>query len=321
MKRFALLLVLLFAQTALPQEQIVSSSLGPWRGEAALRQEGFTQRADGVWVKPVTNTPAAEMVPLPGTQYMTGRFRGNPRFPIQMGGNCATGNCGTGVGTSGSCPDGNCPLPSSGTPSPVPPVVGVERPDPVTPAPATGSAACGDCKDVVAAVQANAATLQQLQEQLAGKAEQAAVVAAIDKLVENQTKLLSALEAMAGSMGEGGPIGEIAIQVQRNTQQLSSMNKQLELLNGHQQAFAAMVTEVQAKLQDQAVSIQSVGNQVAAVNGAVADLARNQDAFDSKLSALTLKIQNIEKGQFRFRMKIDPATGKVVSMEPVNETK
>jgi hypothetical protein len=304
------------------------------KSDAELRAEGFTPDGEGGWVKMEWLDKKSEddgFRPLGKVKYQVPRFTRDPRYPIlsgamapksmgagssfpKTGQACLTGNCPTvgGPPASGGCAacngqcGGNCT------------VCGGNCPEcRTTTDPGTGRPTADnddDHGDILGALKLNKELLEALRTLIDPKADRTDLQGAIDMVIANQAKLLQALTEMVGS--GGGDSTELAIAIQRNTGELGSLVSAIQSMDGNIDGVFVKLDEVLIKLSDQAVELQGLRNEITGLRDDVTILRAGQKEFDLAMKEFEIKLTKIENGQFRFKMTIDPKTGKVIASDP-----
>lgn len=274
--------------------------------DAQLRAEGFRPGQNGEWVK--IEWLDKKSKPKETVEYAVPRFGRNPRYPSNYSpamaipsagaasGSCATGDCAA-CAANGNC-NGNCAACTSGN----------------TGRPPLDTGGSEDHGDILNALKPNKELLEALKGLVDPKADRTDVQSAIDTVISNQAKLLQALTEMAGS--GGGDSTELAIQLQRNTQELNALVEAISQMDGNVDGISSKLNEVLTTLKNQSGELQGLKNEVHELRDGIALIRAGQKEFDIAMKKFEIKLANIENGQFRFKMTIDPKTGKVIALDP-----
>lgn len=163
-------------------------------------------------------------------------------------------------------------------------------------------------------------------------------LATTEQLSQLESRLLEALSAAASPVGDTSEHRELALQIQRNTQALTSLTSQLELLDKSQQGTADKVKEVQLSVQRQAGSLQSLHSAIALLRSDVNEGGKDIDEVSARLNNIQLQLQRqtdmlpsssqrseeiatalseVFGGAIKLRLRIDPATGEITGADPV----
>lgn len=297
-----------------------------------------------IWIDPNGNRMSlqearAQLEPGTDTQPQSSSTEPSRVAAVRLETQPWTGPPGLSSANATDCSSGSCPTPGNSRPpdpTPGPPVVPEPPVSPVSPpSQPSGGGGCGcgtncacggssdcDCGDGMAAIRQQIEQIGLLLQQLAENAGNGDSHSDqyLLQIIDNQTNLLGALTNIANAMeGMGGSDADshrnIEIAIQRLDGSVTKLAKEVELLAKDQDTLLTSNRELVLAVQQNRDAIATANSSVVNLGRKVDEVASRQTDFENRLRDLSIQLDRIQKGEFKFSLSIDPKTGKVIDFK------